>query len=184
MDKQLELEFWMPVRGYEGLYDASDWGRVRNARTGMVLKPIPNFGYLRIALYKDGKHKIFRVHRLVWEAFNGPIPEGMQIDHIDGTRDNNYLSNLRVCTSKENHANPITKRKKNESVRKTCGKSVVQIDKETGDVIQRFECARDACRNINGTDYRHISACCRGKLKSHAGYRWCFFMPPALLPYQ
>lgn len=48
------------------------------------------------------------VHRLVWEAFNGEIPEGMEIDHINTIRDDNRLENLRLVTHKENCNNPIS----------------------------------------------------------------------------
>lgn len=50
-----------------------------------------------------------RVHRIVWETFNGEIPDGYEIDHIDGNRLNNALSNLRCVTHTENMANPITR---------------------------------------------------------------------------
>ena len=55
-------------------------------------------GYLRARVNK----KDIMVHRLVWEAFNGPIPAGMQIDHIDFNKANNALTNLRVVTQSEN----------------------------------------------------------------------------------
>mgnify|MGYP003419942989 CR=1 FL=1 len=55
------------------------------------------------------KRKTVLVHRLVWETFNGPIPDGLQIDHQDTHKDNNALSNLKLCTGKENMSNPLTK---------------------------------------------------------------------------
>jgi hypothetical protein len=50
-----------------------------------------------------------RVHRVVWETFKGEIPDGYEIDHIDGNRLNNALSNLRCVTHTENMSNPITR---------------------------------------------------------------------------
>lgn len=50
----------------------------------------------------------YKVHRAIWETFNGPIPEGMVIDHQDTNKENNRLDNLKVCTHKENSNNPIT----------------------------------------------------------------------------
>lgn len=58
-------------------------------------------GYIGIFLNK----KYFFAHRIIWEMFNGKIPEGFVIDHIDGNRANNLLLNLRVCTFQENHFN-------------------------------------------------------------------------------
>lgn len=70
-----------------------------NART---LKPTKTAnGYLRLCL--RGCHKF--VHQMVFEAFNGQIPDGMDIDHINGVRDDNRLENLRVCNRKENSLN-------------------------------------------------------------------------------
>jgi hypothetical protein len=61
-------------------------------------------GYCEIALSVDGKivHKM--VHRLMWEAANGPIPSGMHINHIDGDKQNNALGNLECLTPQENYA--------------------------------------------------------------------------------
>ena len=44
-------------------------------------------------------------HRLVWESVNGPIPDGMQIDHINRIRDDNRIENLRLVTCQQNHFN-------------------------------------------------------------------------------
>lgn len=49
--------------------------------------------------------KQYTVHRVLWETFNGPIPEGMQIDHINGVRGDNTLTNLRLVTKRENQQN-------------------------------------------------------------------------------
>ena len=61
-------------------------------------------GYLMVQI----NHMVKYVHRLVWEAFNGAIPHGLEIDHINTNRDDNRLENLRVVTSKENKNNPLT----------------------------------------------------------------------------
>ena len=58
------------------------------------------------------------VHRLVWETFVGKIPSGMEIDHQDTHKDNNELSNLKLCTHKENCNNPLTKHHMSVSQRK------------------------------------------------------------------
>ena len=109
------FECWRPVRGYIGLYLVSDKGRVKNQRTGKVLKPEVSNGYLRVLLCKNGITKHFFVHRIVWEAFKYPIIEGMEIDHIDTIRDNNSVENLRCVTKKENCNNPITKKRREEA---------------------------------------------------------------------
>lgn len=110
-------ERWASVRGYEGLYEVSDLGRVkalaRNTtdRLGrrltvkeVVRKPFAQkSGHLRVKLTKDGSSKTAAVHRLVLEAFVGPCPEGMECLHKDDIPSNNRLDNLRWGTRLENH---------------------------------------------------------------------------------
>lgn len=66
-------------------------------------------GYRTVRLYnKQGVMKQFYLHRLVYMAFYGDIT-GLEIDHLDGNRDNNNLNNLRATTHKENCANEVSK---------------------------------------------------------------------------
>lgn len=71
---------------------------------GKELTPTSNgkAGYYQVPLWKDSKCKRFYVHRLVWFAFNGEIPEGYEIDHDDQDKSNNNLSNLKLITRKDN----------------------------------------------------------------------------------
>ena len=64
-------------------------------------------GYYRITVYLNKRVEVL-LHRLVWETFNGEIPSGMEIDHIDTNKENNSLNNLRCVTAKENMNNPLT----------------------------------------------------------------------------
>lgn len=90
-------------------YDASDSGEVFSCNMNKLLKQeTTKNGYKRVNLYCNGKRKRFLVHRLVWETFVGKIPEGYELDHIDGNPQNNRLENLRVVTHKENQNNPVT----------------------------------------------------------------------------
>lgn len=175
------------------MYEVSNDGKVFSHYTGNVLKPWKDKdGYLLVGLHKDGKTKTCKVHRLVWEVFNGVIPDGMVIDHCDGNPQNNRLENLRCVTQKENCNNQVTRqrfikaikrrsekpewhekmkklyksdkwrRKTTEAVRKACNKPVLQIDCNTGQVIRKWECTADAAREL-GLYHSHISACCRGE---------------------
>src|SRR5262245_17979400 len=99
-------ERWLPVVGYEGLYEVSDVGRVRGLTRGGLLKlRVSTRGYWVCGLTKLGQQTEFRVHRLVATAFIGP-PSGerREINHIDGDKLNNAVANLEWCTRAENCA--------------------------------------------------------------------------------
>lgn len=98
------IEEWRDVPGYEGLYQISNLGIVRN-RLGHVISPSKNkcrWKYLQVGLCKNGIRKYFRVHRLVWSAFNGSIPDKMEVNHVDQNPENNRLDNLNILTHAEN----------------------------------------------------------------------------------
>lgn len=96
------LEIFKLISDYPN-YEVSNLGNVRNRLTGKVLRPFKNGkGYLRVDLCKNGKEKTFLVHRLVATAFI-PNPDNKpQVNHIDGCKSNNYISNLEWCNSSEN----------------------------------------------------------------------------------
>ncbi len=80
-------------------YTVSEDGSMLKVRgTGIKKTARSTAGYRQISCYG----KTFLVHRVVWEAFNGEIPEGLQINHIDGNKANNNLSNLELVTPAEN----------------------------------------------------------------------------------
>ena len=102
-------ELWKPVLGWEGFYEASDTGMVRNvmARKGThvakILKGRPTHdGYLKVALQREGRRQNACVHRVIYEAFMGQIPEGLEIDHLDFCRTNNRLANLEAVNRQVN----------------------------------------------------------------------------------
>lgn len=99
------MEKWRPVVGYEGWYEVSDQGRVRNVKTrggspaGHILTGCPSKkGYLSVCLTVNTKQKVKHVHRLVGEAFLGPLQRGLQTDHINGDKTDNRAANLRYVT--------------------------------------------------------------------------------------
>lgn len=109
------VEIWKPVAGYEKLYEVSSTGRVRSlpktvphitgTRTipGRILKPQKQkSGHLYIRHLGGRLGKLVWVHRLVYEAFNGPVPEGLDVRHLDGDPGNNTPTNLALGTRVEN----------------------------------------------------------------------------------
>lgn len=104
----MKIEIWKDVLGYEGLYKVSNMGRVKSLnyrRSGKEkMMTLHNNGkdYQFVALTKDKKIKYFYVHRIVWEAFNGPIPNGMVINHKSEIKSQNNIENLECITQKDN----------------------------------------------------------------------------------
>lgn len=97
-------EIWKPVYGYEGLYEVSSEGRIRNKKQKYRL---PNWnvksGYGYICLSKNDKRKYFGIHRLVKMTFNPRKDMGkFHAAHLDGNRQNNNLANIIWATPKEN----------------------------------------------------------------------------------
>lgn len=106
-------EEWLPIPGYDGDYEVSNLGRVRSyIRPGFGGRSdAPRFiggglnssGYPDVTLRKQHR----TIHRLVMLAFVGPCPEGQEVRHLDGSRDNPRLENLAYGTRKENVADSI-----------------------------------------------------------------------------
>lgn len=110
-------EEWRPVVGWEGLYEVSDAGQVRSLprrvrggggshaiRGGRVLRQSSDDqGYRTVSLSNSGTHT-GHVHRLVLEAFAGPMPDGLEVRHLDGNPANNARTNLAYGTGAENWA--------------------------------------------------------------------------------
>lgn len=97
-------ETWRDVENYEGHYQVSDKGRVRNVMTGKILKALLNKGYLQVTLYKKGEGKQYLVHRLVAQAFvfNPNPQEYDQVNHKSENKTDNCSENLEWCDRKYN----------------------------------------------------------------------------------
>jgi hypothetical protein len=112
-----QIERWVDVPGYVGIYEVSDLGRVRSLnrlisnghrRQGKILKPIPHGGgYELVNLWRDNRSRMHLIHRLVLTAFEGPAPVGTEALHADGDPANNRLSNLSWGTHAQNQADQV-----------------------------------------------------------------------------
>ncbi len=96
---------WKEISGYRKKYKINTIGLIKDD-SNRLLKGCIKFGYRVQPLTKEDGSRVFkRVHRLIWETFVGEIQDGYVIDHIDGNRLNNALSNLRVATRQQNSVN-------------------------------------------------------------------------------
>ena len=112
------VEVWRAVGGFEGLYEVSSLGRVRSLervvpmRNGCrktvkerILRPALVQGYPTLALWRDNRQTMARVHRLVCAAFHGPQPSpAHEVAHTDGNPANANYENLRWALHSENEA--------------------------------------------------------------------------------
>lgn len=112
-------EVWKSIKGYEGLYEVSNLGKVRS--TQKTLKPTEHNGkqsYLYVTLSKNGVTHKFFVHRLVADAFIVNPENKKQVNHIDGNPQNNHVGNLEWVTNAENtlHAYKIGLNKRKQKL--------------------------------------------------------------------
>ena len=77
----------------------------RRAKVGMEAGSRSSHGYILISFQGGGVRRPLYAHRIIWEMHNGPIPDGLQIDHINGVRFDNRLENLRLATRSQNLRN-------------------------------------------------------------------------------
>lgn len=188
-------EIWKDIKGYEGLYQVSNLGRVRSLehyrktdtggyiQKGRILKQetIKGQGYCQVKLSKNGKTKRFRVHRLVLEAF---VPNTMNkpyINHINAIRNDNRVDNLEWCTQSENvkHSYNLGNSKspaywKNKGKEmywlKKKWKKVIQYDKNMN-FINEFVSITEA-QEKTSINKSNIVQCCKKKVKTAGGYIW------------
>ena len=162
-------EIWKDIKGYEGLYQVSNMGRVksfnyRNSGKIRILKGVYNrYGYLTVQLSKNkvGKRKL--IHRLVLSAFC-PVSgmDELDVNHKDEKWDNNVIGNLEWCTKKYN--NNYGNHAKNMSK----AKSIPVICLTTG---KEFKSIKDASCFYN-ISYRSLCMHLRGKTKSCGKMIW------------
>ena len=173
-----KFEIWKPVVGYEGLYEVSNFGRVKSLdrwvrhggkksdytlalKKGKMLSPKDNgHGYKSVHLTVSRKTKDFYIHRLVAMAFI-PNPDGLpEVNHKDENTSNNCVDNLEWCTPKynSNYGNHRIK----------IGRPVIMYDHE-GNYVDDFISAAEA-KKITGA--KGITAVCNGKRRTAGGYIW------------
>lgn len=137
-------------------------GRVVNEKTRKILVPSERNGYLRLNFSYEKKNYKRSLHRILYETFIGQIPEGMLVDHIDGNRLNNSLSNLRLVTQSDNM-------KSSMSNGHSCQIPVLQFDKQ-GNFIQEFPTIQAAADAVGRTHAAIRTAILRNG--SSGGYKW------------
>jgi hypothetical protein len=185
--EEKELETWLPIQGYEGIYEISNLGRVKRLAYDKsvcnggrqhccerILKPqIRKHGYLAVNLSKECKTKSFLIHRLVATAFIPNENNLPQVNHKDENPSNNCVENLEWCNQRYNSNYGTSKERISAKLKNgILSKPVEQYDIE-GNYINEYPSAIEASRilhlNISG-----IVSCCNENSKySHCGgFQW------------
>ena len=198
-------EEWKKIAEFPN-YSVSNMGRVRNDRKNTLMgNSYDSKGYYRVALSKNNKRHARRVHRLVAMAFI-PNPQNKeQVNHLDGNKTNNVVSNLEWCTNQENQdhyweyldngnrSKKISKRVK-EAYKKNPNLSVqkrIAFQKNKAKIIEgtKLKLSKKIIRVEDGKIYNSISdastelnisdgniiAVCKGKRRAAGGYHWKYY---------
>lgn len=186
----LRTERWKDVEGYEGLYQVSNFGRVRSLdhyitirnggkalHNGKILKDAKGgSGYRKVTLCKDGILKSVNLHSLVAKSFiNNPdnLPE---INHINECKWDNAVWNLEWCTVKYNRSYGSRNIRAKKTKQQKYGKGVCQYTLD-GQFVAEYPCLMEAERQT-GISRPNITACCKGvdyqgfNIKQAGGYIW------------
>lgn len=180
----MKKEIWKDIPGYEGFYQASNYGRIRSldrevrgrygniaVKKGKILKPHKTIvcGKERweAKLSKNGKRFYFVWARCIYSAFYGPIPEGMQVNHIDENPSNNCLENLNLMTPKENSNWGTHKARTGKGHEK----AILQKDL-SGNIVGDYKSISLAAKTI-GVSQSLVSMYLSGRRKQE-GYVWEF----------
>lgn len=177
-------EVWVKLKGYEGYLEVSSEGRVRSVDRIILRKDTmtPVFkqgrvlsiqkdrqGYCRIAVSWKGSTNCLKIHRLVAMMFI-PNPENKpQVNHIDGDKSNNKVSNLEWVTNSENQLHAVENGLRIHLKGEESHAFKRKVDVYEKGVYIITLCGNDDMRNF-GVDYRLVSACLLGKRKTHKGY--------------
>lgn len=173
-------EEWRDIQGFEGKYQVSNLGRVRNikflghprsAKQERILSPkLKRDGYLSVHL-SEGKADFHpAVHRLVAQAFIENPDNLPQVNHKDENKTNNRVDNLEWCTNLYNTRYGTGQIRAHEHKKKP----ILKLDMQTKEILKEYAGATDAAIEMFGIPEKKnaITACARGKLRSAFGFSW------------
>lgn len=182
----MEEEIWKPVKGFEGVYEVSSWGRIKSFlkhKEGYILslKNKNKDHYIFIKLISTNSKKTFLVHRLVAQHFIPNVESKPEANHKDRNRQNNRVLNLEWVTTKENnaHARILHPNKIGEWNRKNRSKPVIQLSL-SGEYIDEFfnSCDAGAKTGIHPVLIRRVANRCKYKsgtvISQVRGFKWVY----------
>jgi len=165
-------EMWKDIKGYEGLYQVSNLGRIKSLdiidkkgrkHSGIIRKPyVKNDGYLLITLNKESHKKTYRMNRLVASTFLNNQHNLSDVNHIDEDKENNRVDNLEWCNRKYN----INYGTRNTRSSSTKSKPIYAIYPDGTD---EFFSSSLECSSKLKISNSNIGAVCNGQRKTAGG---------------
>ena len=167
------METWKPIKGYEGLYEVSDLGRVRGLRRNIILNGLKrNHGYLAVCLYKDGEpRKQESIHRLVAEAFCEKADGETEVNHINENKTDNRASNLEWITHIDNTNYGTAQARRSRKIRNNNRSTPVSQYTLDGEYIKTYPSIGEVHRET-GFAQGNIHKAMNGKYSHAYGYKW------------
>lgn len=168
------VEIWKDIKGWEGLYQVSNYGNVKSIHYPMerILKPATNIkGYKQVVLCKNYKTKSKLVHRLVASAFI-PNPNNYPvINHKDEVEGNNHIDNLEWCSHNYNvnYGGRTRRATKSNTNHPNMSKQVGQYDLNMN-LINIYPSTNECGRQ--GFLQSLVHKCCSGERNTHGGFIW------------
>lgn len=162
------MEVWKDIKGYEGYYQISNYGRVKNTKTLKILTGDKNsIGYRRVILYSPVKKRVF-VHRLVAEHFVDGYKKDFVVNHINGNKQDNKATNLEWVTRSENdlHAFRMGLR---DVYPCTFKHRIIRYDLSDGRILQIYSNVQECCDDLK-VQRPSVYSCCKGTQHSCRGY--------------
>lgn len=168
---ELDSEIWKNIEGYDGIYEISDKGRVRNRNK--IMSQYKNESGMYIRLYKNKKSKLHKVHRLVAKTFIENPENKKTVNHIDGNRWNNKLENLEWATISENvkHSHEYLHRDYSAYGENHKNSKTITKYNKNMEYICTYGSVNEAGRQ-NKIPFTNIAKCARGERNTAGGFIW------------
>jgi len=173
------MEKWKDIPGYEGIYEASNTGKIRTHKDKMTYsvrwnsvrsweqrelkQKVTKDSCHRVCLWKDNKETTLLVHRLVAMAFIEKIEGKEYINHLDGNRNNNHIDNLEWCDHKENNNHAF------DNGLMTTNAEIVLMNKDNGE-FKHFRSMAKASEFLGG-NHGYLSGCLKREKNEVRGYK-------------